>query len=860
MYDVLVDHAKQKVWCAPQQDRQAIIRGARLTPFNGVFNRVKIGWKTYAMPEQTVRFHIFQIGQLHPSLLGLFADAKSWTTIASVCGKENLLVDIYTNEGLQMPRSETWYMVTGDRNLVIAVKEQPKIPVDFNNDPLYFRFYSNAYFQTEESDPLNDFIKVNGGTMYTIEDILALQNEYAVLNQKPGALYAFINGRYCDGINLLNAVPGDIVEYVYDSSVYAVKDFLIGELQQFNSDLDLMHKYLLHYPGEGENRIDYHDDIDFFVIDKKSNGRERGIFYHRNLEHAVRMVTHRDYSMPVAYLTNFARANGEGKEPEELYVRAHIRKSGFFRPLVNENNRIKELYKLDDASIVQCMIGINSQVENWTARVLENSDYSRIMRVGLSEINRELVQSAYGYNAITKLIADTPSVVYTQGALPNQQKLANVPYELTTDSVAYEYDENGLLLGWHKHNNGGSVYSVQDSRATLVEFISGEAGVQLDEVYGEDTVYINPTADYRMYICRIENGNPNNVWEDVTGTDSYVIENNLLTWKVDPNVYYTMVRSNRGILAYDLEVPLENGILKFTLATDQYRNGTVSRWVMQVPMGNLDLYLGDGYSLIEGLDYHVNFPEIVVVNKKYLKNPNLQKQRITVRFSGHAKPGLVRERVQDFGYVDNGLLSANSRFDIRDDKVLRIVVGGGLQRREDLHFSETDRSVSTDSAFNGLPYAIRDIIVPLRGSTNKNTYEMRDASLVIDKAVSDYMTLKVPQASIDGIQAIPDRYPVYSPFCSVILSDLKKGILNDPRLTGFYSDMTVYEICKKYEYLLAFDPCTDDLLPDDRFVIIHPHGYNNVITLNVYQYKFINKVVGLYLKNRVSLSHFVMMA
>ena len=505
------------------------------------------------------------------------------------------------------------------------------------------------------------------------------------------------------------------------------------------------------------------------------------------------------------------------------------------------------------------MIGINSQVENWTARVLENSSYTRIMRENLRNINRDLVETAYGYNAITKLIADTPSITYTQGTGLDQVRLANVPCELTTDSVAFEYDADGLLLGWYKHNTGGSVYRARDERTALVEFISGEGGMQLDEVYGEDTVYIDPTADYRMYVCRVENELPTNEWSDVSGTDMYSIENNVLTWKVDPNIYYTMVRSNRGFLVYTADFALDNGILRFKLATDQYRNGSVSRYVMQISMGELDIWLGDGQSLIEGLDYHVNFPEVVIVNKKYLKNVTAQKQKVTVRFTGHCKPDLSRDSRWDFGYVDNGILSANSRFDIRDDKVLRIVVGGQLKHRNVLHFSETERSVYTESKLNGLPYCVRDIVVPLRGGTNQGTYEMREKSLAIDKAIADYMSLKVPQASLNRIQSIPERYPIYSPFCAAILNDLKNGFLNDSRLTGFYSDMAVYEICKRYEYLLQFDPTQDNLLPDDRFVIIHPHPYTNVMSLSVYQYKFISKVVKLYLNDRVNISHFIMM-
>jgi hypothetical protein len=45
--------------------------------------------------------------------------------------------------------------------------------------------------------------------------------------------------------------------------------------------------------------------------------------------------------------------------------------------------------------------------------------------------------------------------------------------------------------------------------------------------------------------------------------------------------------------------------------------------------------------------------------------------------------------------------------------------------------------------------------------------------------------------------------------------------------------------------------------PDFNYVVVHPHIANAVLNLTIYQYNFLRRVVNIYLKNRVTLNHFV---
>lgn len=856
MYDFLEQHALKNVWCAPKQDKLSIIQPARITPPGGVWNQVKVNWRTFALPIKAKRFHVYQVGQIHPLLLGLPAAQYRWVSFTEAMNEMKLIADLYVDSGVQLPRFEAWYMVDADKNLLIAVLDpKPKIDVDLNTQPLYTRLYSNAYYASLRAGG-TDVITTVGSRPTTTDQILALQAQFQSLQTQPGAVYAFVNGYKVSAIDLFTVALGDAVEYIYDSSVFKVVDFLINDLRTFDSLLDQKTKYLLHYAGVGDQEIDYQDDVDVFLTHTETNGRTKGVFVHRNAGDTLRMVTHKDYALVVQTLVALKNYQPNWTDMNALTVRLHIRYGGWDRPLVNEANRIKELYKLSDDDLRAAMLGLESSVINWRADTLENAAYPAIMSAPDPSLTKELVEDAYGYNAISKLLADTPTFTVDQGG----QKIISVAHGLQVNSYGYEYDEDGYLLGYFPHSPSGELYIAKDVRAHLVEMIAGVGDTQLDEVYGELSTTLDPATDYRMYICDIVNGVPNNQWTDVTGSTKYGIVNNVLTWTIDTTQKYTLVRGNRRFLAYTLNLTpqqINDGVLRFTLTTRQRRGDDVQNWIMQVPMGELDLWL-NGRSLVPEVDYIYKFPQVVITSKEYLVNPATQAQRIDIRFTGHSKADQsLQDTEQDKGWVQYQLLSKNGRFNIRDDKVLRIIANGALYDRSELKFAENDSGVSVLDPINGRPYLVRDIIVPMRGETLSDTYAMRDVSIATDKRISDYLTLKIPEPVEPPPNVIGALYKLYSPFCCKLIYDLNAGLLDDPRMYGAYGTALVLELCQPYEWLLAFDPTQEATAADPDFTIIHPHNLDTVIDIGIYQYKFLQMAVKQYLNNKVQLSGFL---
>lgn len=300
-----------------------------------------------------------------------------------------------------------------------------------------------------------------------------------------------------------------------------------------------------------------------------------------------------------------------------------------------------------------------------------------------------------------------------------------------------------------------------------------------------------------------------------------------------------------------------DGLFIFSITSTESYNGQFINGVMTVPMGQLTLYL-NGKVLIENIDYYVSWPQVCVVNTAYLlynEDGSLAEQTVTVVGTGFCNTDLSRPGYADTGFVQYDVLSRNSFFNVRDDKVLKIAVGGGVYPKNQLEFSEDYPATGMVNIANGAPYGIRQVIVPTLGNTTQDTYTLLTADSEIDAAVENYLTQYLKDATETNPDDIPELYGIYSPFCAKIMYDLLDGVIDITPYTGQYSDMTVKTALASYEHLLVYEPTYKDL--DTTHVIVYPHNRNSVITLNIYQYNFLSRAVDVYLNDKVDLSHFI---
>lgn len=837
----LQQYVKRNINCSPRQDKQSIIRPARVIGHPGAIGYFYLNNKRYNLPDVSNRYVVYMVGKVHPEILGTILKSMDWFKLDTTCNEMQVVLQVYSSAGITIPLHRVWYRRNRDGNILFAVPILTKIPVNLFEESIYFKFYTPAYFLTDESALIDDEIFVKGKTITDLNSIVSFQNDALVYQNKPvGQALFYVNGFRVPQVWPGNATTGDIVEMMYDGTIR--EDFIvpISALKHFESDLDSVRKYLVLNPNI-QNSIDYLDDLEFYIY---TPDLKKAAYYHKNTPSSVRQITHQDYSIKVDAVVAIAQTLGLDN-PEEAYLKVTIRKSGYVRDLVTNANRTHELFKLPLEQREAAMIGIDSAVSVWQANNLEKSAYTQAIAYDNAIIPKDLSERALGYNAISVIIGQSPLRPMYQSGI----KSIHLPYGLVDRATVYEYDINGSYLRHHVHHGIGEDV-VLGNDCELVEVFSGEASTHFDDQYGSSFT-INPLHEYRFYKA-YNTGNLDQLeWVDVTGTTDYTLTGNAGIWNINTLQHLTIVRSDAKFVHREFDHSTIFGTVEFNI--NEVEDGLQTR--MHVPPGTIDVFL-NGNVLTRKIDYHYDFPMATVICKRNLVNPGVATQRIIFRAMGFPLSDLSMEELEDVGFITHGRLSANSKFDLRDNKVQQIVIGGKVYFNYEIPFTEGSEYSPYLDSMNGTPYHVKDVIVPTRGLTERSTHELRNESLAIDKAISNYLTLKLPEQLPDTVYTVPDRYPVVSPFFARITSLTKAGVIPDSAITGHLTDDEVLALVAPYVQYLKHDPTTEANRPDERFVVIIPHFYNFVVDLTAVQYRFLSRVNKLVCNNLLDMSHF----
>lgn len=883
-FDPLVQDAVDRVWCAPQQDHQAIYRVNRFTSRNGARNHWSMSMVDIDLPDTTNIYHIFSFGQWAPELIALFPaetpfpTEQVWTTLEESANQNNTRVDVYFANGVRVPLSICHFSITNERALVMVIKHDPKVgvfapggasSVVMGMDHVYVRIYKNAYFTS--SHRTGNQVAVNRSAVCkTNAELATFQDVYNTFSSKPGALLAFRNGYLVKDISLVTCAAGDWVEFVYDDSVYEVVDIPIVGMPTFVSELDSCEKFLVHRPkAANPDGIDYHDDVDFYLYDDdrvyNANGtlntavvyKQAGVYLHKNTPRAVSMLTHRDYAIPVSLVSVFLDLHKTTALPSRkdiglanIRLKVVVRRSGYSRALVDDANRIRELYKLPDHRLIDAMVGTTALVPTWVAPALEKSAYCGLMGHDMNKpLTKEVVTGAYGYNSVATLLAEP----VTQTYLDNNQLVARTPLAYQKDSTGYEYDGNGILLGWYYHD-AGIFYNCRNANTKYVEYTRGKASGFANEFYNKSPLQVDTNLEWGFYITP-KGGNPQtSSWSCVTGdTTRYHFDavSKTVTWLCTAT-HHVMARSNAWATVYTKTFDLVNGLMVFNLSVDRLSDGVLLNEVTAIPFGEVDFWL-NGHYCIPGLDLQIRWPSVCISNKAYL-NPN-GVQQVTVRMKGLCTNDFKFTDTNEFGFVLNNRLSADGVYDLRADKAVRIYLGGGIKVKSELTFVEDSADFTTTGAVNGKPYVVKNAVIGLKDYTGLNTYDLMKTSQAVDKAVSNYLTMnRFGVETPTTYNKIPDLHRVYSPFLAAVISAVKRNLLTPSFITGSYTDSQVMDAVKAYLYLIEFDPIQDDNTPSMDFVGIEPHCWASTVELSVHQYLFIARVARIYAGSKVKLA------
>lgn len=847
MKDYLKKYCQDNIWCSPTIDKQYFIRMHKMTKIGGDLGSTKLGLHRIPLPDQTNFYHVYQLGGNSPKKFNFLpVELNKWFRADKYSTYTRTLIQFYTNSGLLPARFLSYLRITKNGTILVAIQVQPSI-VDLDKETVGIRFYSNAWYSQEESWGYTDHLKLEGTVAVDETSFLELQTKYYNYRGFPGHAFLLHNGEYVTDAPPNVVKPGDILELVYDSSVDLIYDFKMKKAYSFLSILDQVRKYLIHPPKSFGTRINYWDDVTFILGKKDSDGIFRGRHITNWTGKRIRMVTHNDYAITVSDIISLleSKESWDGKPVKDFTLRILFRKSGKERPLVDVHERIYELYKLDDDMIIKVMTGQIAGPDEWKVDNLENGDYTKMMRVMYETITDELVENTLGYNAMAKITADSPKPIVVR----DENSYIKLDYLTSENTTIYEYNLHGELIGVVDHH-AGDIYYPNNKEVRLVELINSVRRHSPEFHWNNTNFPLIRNAGYRYYIKSKTKDTP---WEDVTDKGGYYhFDGDVFKWDISLDLYYTFVLSDYYHVYKEFNFNPNNDVYEFDITIN------TSGISMPVPMGRVEIWL-NGHALVQHVDYDVKWPHVVITNVEYLK-PNVA-QKIQYRIIGFCNPDMSMNEINQYGFVRHGYISLNNRYDVRENKVVQIIVGGKVVDRSQVFSDEEGGRLTIDdngemvpliSSYikDGEPYQVTDVDVCLRHLVDYKSDILKTRSQDLDKRISDFMTIWKPEIKLPNPITVEAWYRVYSPFMGKILDDINSKIIKLPDRE--LSDVEIETIVAPYKYLLEYEVCNQSF--PIGFVVVYTHGSTKTKQVNSRTYAFLSELNKRYLKSCITLN------
>jgi hypothetical protein len=818
----IVQHALNNLWSNPNSSHDEVITLKRISKPEGVRNRFKLVMTVVDTPTSDL-YHIYQIGQLHPADLGIKEDdtylsgMSTWRSLKDIINHDNVYISVYTDSGLMMPFAFTFITFTVDRDLLVAVRNDFRVQID---GELFLRTRRDQGTVTCKSLDYSDV------------SMLSIVNSYFSACVESSIVYC--NGRYIHNQNQVQL--SSLVEVIDDSSVQRVYAAKLTSLDSFNSTVDARLKYFIH--DLYATGVWYARDVDVFIyyVDPNTPALELGRYCPRNSESTLRNLTTTSFSLSTVAVGEMVSVlakeiYGMLKDvSKQIYIKLLMRTGSGTKVFVSGSSRIGDILRLPAGDRNRLMVGSEATLDIWNVTTLESSPYCKLMSSPYTDINPDLVMDAYGYNNACQVLAP---VLYT--VTPSTS--FSIPPFMQNNSTLYMYDAAGKFMLEMVILNYSSVNI--PSGVTSVEFVPGHASNEVT-ITGVDSVQLplDDKVEWRLYVKLYAKS----TWQDMTDdSSSYTIDQNrVLTWTNPAAIEQMLLRTSKSHLLHKFTLDPDSGNLEFKLSEFRTPTGQVKQHkLLEVPFGDLDIWM-NGMYLIEGLDYTVEFPQVVITNVNYIVSGS---QSIVYRFSGFCSSDFKFNTLQERGWTQHGLVSTNNHVDLHGDRIETVAINGKYVSATDMAYIFRDtypsgRAYSND--VSGLPYCIKHRVIPLNGLCSKDTEVLLTESLSVDKKLSDFLSLKYP-INDTGIAPIGGKYRVLSPMLARIIFYLENGLMPSTLLTAYtVNDLETY-LAESDGFMQSFEPNLDT-----DYAIRVPHRLSVPMSVSAAEFRVIQGVNDLY--------------
>lgn len=913
MQNILRTHALKTMWAETVQDNQYIIRPNRLTRDFGATKYTSLHWETvelpnYPDPTNRASYHLYSLGQLPSWLLTLCIPNRKWRRLDQLCAESNTVVDVWTDNGMIIPRSLCYIAQDYVGTLILAIdrkqldygKYKIKTPYDEIIDSPYnldnikhgitVRFYCNAYIQTPEfrdtvplpATTLTDYcLTINNSadlTKYKAE-VARIEKLYRVGTKLHGKGIHYSDGWMISepkGYSPVTYPPGTILSYRFDETIREILQFKMRTAPGFTSIKDVRKKKYFFMNPSDTGKIDFFDDLDFYLCVPASGGGYKGAILSKLSASTIRQVTHDCWSIAEDEVIRISQQHQLLANVIGLEIVVVVRNGGMMHNLAFETSRIEDLYHLTYDERINVMSGANAGLDIWLAQNLENSAYIELMSSRARQITQDLVERAYGYNAavkavqnsVTKPNPDTGMTPISVGfTIPQTSFIPGAkPKGVTLNQ--WIYDTEGKLIEYRDITTTSSYVRTPTYDNKTVGYIEtflgriGSLGMHdggfLDTRVVQDTHY--GYYGHRNYVCNVDpvTGIMDGNWIDVTNDDyaTYTPSKDgkppFITW----NTAILDRNNQRGVTRIADRVNVRartfrknnttKGVMRFTLMS------TTDTDIIPSPglFGHVDVFI-NGDAMIEGLDYFITKSSDIVI----IKHISTTSAEIIVRYYGYGRteePTSFKPR--DIGFIKNGRLSQNGVYNTIHDRAPRVVVGGRIFTIDEVNMAE-DNSKGLEK-YDGYPYSIEDYQPLVEPYTNQATVDYQEESYKLDKEVSDFLTPRLPEPDVIHNYVTPTRWLVYSPVMATFIAMMVNRELRDSEIESLKDQKKLMEfinqIVEPYRFI---DPSI--IGTDLNYVKILPVPFEEVFELTLLQFTTLEYINETICNNLIDLSQFI---
>ena len=843
----LLGYAIDHLWGNPEENHQFQVEMVRITDYYGAVDFYGYMEKWRNLPKKDKFFHVFSVGGLDAGYWNFNTQhlrrnpLDRWINLGDLCTRRGIQLDVYNSKGYEYSVAKTWIQVTYDGLTLIALEKTRTFEIP-NNDPMFFRCYTPTVARA-----MNDQVTFPNANPFAYEtmvyespqELQQFNARYLYFSNKAGFTFVYHNGAYFHGSpgQIPRLAVGDVVEFKHDPTVIKAELYNYNQLSAFYSELDDVRKLILHPPKkENDFTLRYFDDNDYYLLGPK----DYGLYFHRNSKRAVRQLTHTDVAISDYDIQMTSEYHKDLKDLSKNRILVLVRKTDWEYQWPWESQRIRYLYRLSDVGIIKAMTGERATVPEWTAAQLEQGPVMSFTRDQFKDLTREDAKVAVGYNAATLVLSNTPVKVQYQ---PGTQGI-EIPVTYRATCSAWEYDADGKLLGfWNLVNQLN--FSPRYPECVMVEFVLGEAGRNLDYVVVDTDTLVNPVNDFRVYLTAwsVAINKPVGPLTDVTGdTSVYEMVNNTVVWKTLDTVNQRgILLFNTKCLGYTFELDHIDHSLSFA-QTHVYDGGGL---IFPIAFANYALWL-NGHPLIDEVDWFFKDDYFYIINKQFIR-PGAQE--ISFRADQFSPDQFAPIRQTELGFVDGGVIGRIPRYNLRDDRVTRTVIGGQLFLTKDVPNAETTSPSDLWSSLNGLPYMVKHTHVPVWYVERHDNFPGYLEAQQVSQRISDYLTLYAVKPNVNpAIPTQQDKYRLFSPFLSVVVNAILNKFLVIPSLDEMeegYTDQWVREQVKPFMWWLAYDPVVRKF--DLRYFAVMPYANYEIQTVTSDELVFIRQVNRLFL-------------